>query len=78
MQGYCLHIDIKYTQELVVLVLETNKVVDLMINLFFLHFIVLFFNPTLGGGVDSAPPHEFFDCSALKDSKKWGSWGMKI
>ena len=29
---------------------------------------------TWGEGIP--PPNEFFDCSALKDSTKLGSWGM--
>ena len=31
-----------------------------------------------GGGGPIPPPLDFFECSALKDSKKWGLWGMKI
>ena len=37
------------------------------------------FNPILGEGERiPPPPHDFFDRSALKDSTKWGSWGITI
>ena len=41
-----------------------------------LMLISKWFNPILGEGVRIPPPYDFFDRSALKDSTKWGSWGM--